>query len=189
MPRKLLVTILSSTIILAGCSSSGNSADSAVEPVAKEAETQQSETASPAAADASASEIHALGETVESPSGGSLTAYDYRVVTTPGGEREGMLEVKVCIGPPEEGYDGASVLTDFWSVEDAEDRRYNPASSYSENDEVSPILDPESHVAWNDCLRGWIVMDTDDSTNPETIRYFNSMSEDPGVEEIRWSID
>ncbi len=97
--------------------------------------------------------------------------------------------MKVCVGPPEEGYDGASVLTDFWSVEDAEDRRYTPASSYSENDEVSPILGAESHVAWNDCLRGWIVMDTDDSTNPETIRYFNSMSEDPGVEEIRWSID
>ncbi|MEW1988919.1 hypothetical protein AB0365_07540 [Brevibacterium casei] len=117
-----------------------------------------------------------------------MTAYDYRVITTPGGEREGVLEVKVCVGPPVEGYPGATVSTEFWSVEDADDRRYNAASSYGENDEVSPILDPVSEVAWDDCIRGWIVMDTDDQSNPETVRYFNDLLEDSSNREIVWSI-
>lgn len=94
----------------------------------------------------------------------------------------------MCAGDPVEGYSGSSVLTEFWSIEDAEDRRFEAAPSYGENDEVAPILSYESNVAWNDCIRGWIVMDTDDSTDAQTIRYFNSMTEEPGIEEIRWEL-
>lgn len=192
MPKKFLATLVPAALILAGCGSSASSTKADTETVG-EVPPDSQQASAPAAPTStanaqSASTIHALGDTVDTPGGSSVTAYDYRVITTPGDEREGVLEVKVCIGDPTEGYDGASVLTEFWSIEDGEDRRYQAASSYGENDEVSPILPFESMVAWNDCIRGWIVMDTDDSTDAQTVRYFNSMTEEPGAEEIRWAI-
>jgi hypothetical protein len=191
MPKKLLATLVPAALVLTGCGSSVSSTEADTDTVDEVQDTQQASApaATTSTADAqSASTIHAFGDTVDTPGGSSVTAYDYRVITTPGGEREGVLEVKVCIGDPVEGYDGGSVLTEFWSIEDGEDRRYQPASSYGENDEVSPILPFESMVAWNDCVRGWIVMDTDDNTDAQTVRYFNSMTEEPGAEEIRWAI-
>src|SRR5699024_4647822 len=176
---------------LACCGSSVSSTKADTDAVDDLPDTQQA--SAPAATTSTAdsqpaSTIHVFGDAVDTPGGSSVTAYDYRVITTPGGEHEGVLEVKVCIGDPVEGYDGGSVLTEFWSIEDGEDRRYQPASSYGENDEVSPILPFESMVAWNDCIRGWIVMDTDDNTDAQTVRYFNSTTEEPGAEEIRCAI-
>lgn len=188
MPKRLLATLVAVPITLAGCSASAASPSDSVNnpPAAQDAESS-TPTAEQAAAEP-ANAIHPLGETVDTPGGSSVTAYDYRVITTPGDDREGVLEVKVCVGDPVEGYSGSSVLTELWSIEDAEDRRFEAASSYGENDEVAPILSYESNVAWNDCIRGWIVMDTDDSTDAQTIRYFNSMAEQPGIEEIRWEL-
>src|SRR5699024_9635505 len=176
MPKKFLATLMPATLILAGCGSSVSSTKADTDTVDDLPDTQQATAPAGPTSTAnaqSASTTHALGDTVDTPGGSSVTAYDYRDINTPGDDREGVHEVKVCIGDPAEGYDGASVLTEFWSIEDGEDRRYQAASSYGENDEVSPILPFESMVAWNDCIRGWIVMDTDDSTDAQTVRYFN----------------
>ena len=204
MSKSFLATLIAAAFIITGCSAPSSTTNDNVSSVDDQQNSQSSATptatqnSSPAPADpvdtANAApadtthSVHSLGETVDTPGGSSVTAYDYRVITTPGDEREGVLEVKVCIGDPVEGYEGGSVLTEFWSIEDADDRRFEAASSYGENDEVGPILSYESFVAWDDCIRGWIVMDTDDTTDAQMVRYFNSMTEEPGAEEIRWAI-
>lgn len=196
MTKPFLAILAALSLALAGCSAPADTTSDNVNSVDDQPDSQATTTpataetpsSTPSATTESANTVHALGETIDTPGGSSVTAYDYRVITTPGDEREGVLEVKVCIGDPVEGYEGGSVLTDFWSIEDAGDRRFEAASSYGENDEVGPILSYESFVAWNDCIRGWIVMDADDTTDAKTIRYFNSMTEEPGAEEIRWAI-
>ncbi|MGO1592607.1 MAG: hypothetical protein ACTHV6_11770, partial [Ancrocorticia sp.] len=116
-------TILAATlavVLLAGCSSSPENAEANSQPVADPLDTAP---ASPSTTTSSATtptpsptdETHKLGDTIDTPGGSSVTAYEYKVVTDVADHRIGAIDVEVCVGDgntPE----GVYVTTEFWSA-------------------------------------------------------------------------
>ena len=186
MPRISLAATLAVTLLLVGCASEPEAAEtnSSLDEFAMESEgTETSATPTPTPT----KEIHALGETVERPAGASVTAHDYRVVTDVADHRVGAIDVEVCVGD-ENLPEGAYVTTEFWSASSDDNRRYGAASTTWNHDEISPVLSSETDVAWGDCLRGWVVTDASDDSDITKIRYFNSYSDEVGNEEIVWEV-
>ena len=131
-----------------------------------------------------------LGTEVETDpeSGSTVTALDVKRVQDDYNDFT-AIEIKNCVGeiPPE--YEGSTILTDFWSIRDSEDRQYGTAGSWSSDPEISPVLDPETLVRSNECLRGWIPIEPIAIDDIEVIQYLNpSYEEDGTLKQVRWLV-
>ena len=143
--------------------------------------------ASPAPSPSPTRLVHQLGDSVSRPSGGSVTAHDYRIVTDVADHSVGAIDIEVCVGH-EDAPEGVYVTTEFWSAVSEDHRRYGSASTTWRHEEISPVLDVETDVASGDCLRGWVVTEASTESDISKIRYFNSYSEEPNEEEVIWEI-
>ncbi|OFL64177.1 MULTISPECIES: hypothetical protein [unclassified Brevibacterium] len=132
-----------------------------------------------------------IGDTVDDEEGGSITAHGYRVTTDTLGKKVGAVDIEVCLGPDvPAGVEDAEghVTTDYWSAVDKENRRYQHPGEWSENKDVSPVLDPETPASWGDCVRGWALLETNDKTDVTEIRYYRPKDENRNATDIRWAV-
>lgn len=132
-----------------------------------------------------------VGDTVETEGGGSITVYEYQVTTDSEGEKVGAADIEVCT--PSESPAGLDdiepvVMTEYWSAIDTENRHYNHPTEWTQNKDVSPVLEPENPTSWGECVRGWTLLDTDDKSEVAAIRYYRPKGELSDTVDIRWAL-
>lgn len=139
-------------------------------------------------ATSTAADTHELGTEVSTDSDGS-TATAYQVLELSDSDGAFVaIEVKVCVGHVPSGYE-ATVDTEFWGLRDADGRKYSAESSWGDHPEASPVLDPWTYVASDDCLRGWIHTDATSKDELETVQYLVPASEYGPQKTASWLVD
>ena len=153
MRKAVFAATLSAALLLAGCSAVADE-DDGLDRAADSKYTQASSSATETML-SPAKQVHELGDTLSHPNGGSYTAHDYRVVSDVAGHKVGAIDVEICIGDGDCYSDSTPyVTTDFWTAVSDDNRRYGDASTKWGNDEISPILNYETDVAWGGTVSG-----------------------------------
>lgn len=170
-PVKGVLTISALSFLLAGCSASNEvPIPTVTETVTLPAVTV---TATPPATDKRDLPL-ALGKTATTATGGTVTVYAHKKNVEPQDPNQEAIDVKVCVGPKAENAeeDLTPVIgTSPWAIFDAEDRRYESANTMWSHEGAQPGYPVEQRVDWNDCVRGWVIIQGQSQTKMVRVRY------------------
>lgn len=130
-------------------------------------------TATPPAAPKGAAPL-ALGKTANTAVGGRVTVYAHKKNVEPQDVHQEAIDVKVCTGAkpadasPE---DYPTIGNAPWALYDASDRRYEAARTTWSHEGAQPGYPVEQRVNWGDCIRGWVIIQGQSTTNMTKVRY------------------
>lgn len=120
----------------------------------------------------------ALGESQTSKNGSSVTVYEHRKNVEPQDGNQEAIDVEVCtpMTPPSAMAEAPVVSSQPWALLDAENRRYTSASTTWKHEGAQPAYPFQEELAWGDCVRGWVIIQGQASTQMTKVRYTGAAS-------------
>jgi hypothetical protein len=171
MRKRTLALWLSLPTLLAGCaggSATAQPAATVTQTVTVTAAPSPSPTPTP-----TRSGPLPLGTTAQLPSGGSVTVFEHRKGVEPQDVNQEAIDIQVCI-PTQTSSSPATIYQRFWSLRDAANRTYTPASTTWQHPGAVPgFWPPEQQVKTGDCYRAWVIIEGSNTTPMTTARYSN----------------
>lgn len=114
-----------------------------------------------------------LGTAAPLAGGGTITVFEHRKGIEPQDPNQEAIDIQVCV-PAQTSGSRAVIYQRFWSLRDASNRTYIPASTTWQHPGANPAFwPPEQQVKGGDCYRAWVIIEGSNATPMTTARYSN----------------
>lgn len=171
MNKRNLALWLAIPALLAGCSGNATAQATVTQTVTATATVTVTATPTPTpTATPTKPGPMPLGTAANLPGGGTATVFEHRKSVEPQDPNQEAIDIQVCV-PAQASGTAATVYERFWSLRDASNRSYNPASTTWRPSVNPSFWPPEQQVKPGDCYRAWVIIEGSNATPMATARY------------------
>ncbi|WP_311212274.1 MULTISPECIES: hypothetical protein [unclassified Arthrobacter] len=113
-----------------------------------------------------------------------MTVYEHRKDVEPQDPNQEAIDIQVCV-PSQPAGSTATIAQNKWSLRDASNRTYTPASTTWRHAAAVPgFWPPEQQLKAGDCYRAWVIIQGSSTTPMTTARY----SDDRTKTILEWAL-